>query len=324
MMIAGLDEAGYGPRLGPLAVAAVVLRLPEGRDGRSAWDLLRGAVGRPGERGAPRVVGDSKRVHRGRRALSRLEAQVLPWAALALAGVPITAGALRRGLVEPGDLAGRPEPWDRDLDALALPLAGDRDAAGAAARDLGRDLAERGALLAGVRLRLLGVRAFNAGCLAAGGTSPNKARLLGRLAGTLLEWALGQNGGEALEAVADKHGSRDRYGALLAEALPGRAVAAESEGRAASWYRLRGGAEAARVGFLRGADGLDFAAGLASLFAKYLREVHMAAFNAWWLSHVPGLAPTAGYPADARRFLDAIEKGRRALGVDVQGLVRCR
>ena len=47
-------------------------------------------------------------------------------------------------------------------------------------------------------------------------------------------------------------------------------------------------------------------AALASMTAKYLRECYMSFFNRYWTARVPGAAPTAGYPADARRFFEAL------------------
>jgi hypothetical protein len=32
----------------------------------------------------------------------------------------------------------------------------------------------------------------------------------------------------------------------------------------------------------------------------------MRQFNRYWLGHVPGLKPTAGYPEDAKRYIEAI------------------
>ena len=46
---------------------------------------------------------------------------------------------------------------------------------------------------------------------------------------------------------------------------------------------------------------------LASMLAKYLRELFMMQFNAYWKKKLPNLQPTAGYPMDAKRFLDRIK-----------------
>ncbi len=56
--------------------------------------------------------------------------------------------------------------------------------------------------------------------------------------------------------------------------------------------------------------------------AKYLREVLMREFNAFWQRHVPGLKPTAGYPGDAARFLDAIRPAAQRLGIAEAALWR--
>lgn len=47
-------------------------------------------------------------------------------------------------------------------------------------------------------------------------------------------------------------------------------------------------------------------AALASIACKYLRELFMNQFNQYWRSKVENLAPTAGYPQDAKRFLEQI------------------
>ena len=43
-------------------------------------------------------------------------------------------------------------------------------------------------------------------------------------------------------------------------------------------------------------------AALASMASKYLRELAMQAFNDFWRRRVPGLRPTAGYPARRETF----------------------
>ena len=70
-------------------------------------------------------------------------------------------------------------------------------------------------------------------------------------------------------------------------------------------------------------DLLGYAA-LASMTAKYLRELSMRAFNDFWCSRVPGLRPTAGYPADARRFKTEVAEVQRELGIDDHVLWRKR
>jgi ribonuclease HII len=70
------------------------------------------------------------------------------------------------------------------------------------------------------------------------------------------------------------------------------------------------------------ADGQHMSVALASLIAKYLRERLMSQFNRFWTLRVPGLKPTAGYPVDARRFLDEIEPTRARLGIAIDDIWR--
>jgi hypothetical protein len=63
---------------------------------------------------------------------------------------------------------------------------------------------------------------------------------------------------------------------------------------------------------------------LASMTAKYLRELSMRAFNEFWCAHIPDLKPTAGYYGDSRRFKRAIESKQRELGIDDHLIWRSR
>jgi hypothetical protein len=110
----------------------------------------------------------------------------------------------------------------------------------------------------------------------------------------------------------DKHGGRDRYGALLQNRFPEHLVEVYGEGRSLSVYRW--GPPSRRAEFRFVAKGESFLpSALASMVAKYLRELAMKAFNQFWLQRVAGLKPTAGYPGDASRFLADIDAatGRR-------------
>jgi hypothetical protein len=48
----------------------------------------------------------------------------------------------------------------------------------------------------------------------------------------------------------------------------------------------------------------------------------MARFNAYWRTHLPQVAPTAGYYADGVRFLNDINDKRLELGIADERLVR--
>ena len=55
---------------------------------------------------------------------------------------------------------------------------------------------------------------------------------------------------------------------------------------------------------------------LASMTAKYHRELAMRALNQYWQNRVDGLRTTAGYPVDAKRFKSEIAATQVQLGID--------
>jgi hypothetical protein len=142
-------------------------------------------------------------------------------------------------------------------------------------------------------------REFNEGCARLGG----KGRLLFAESMRVVRAALELAPGEDAEVVCDKHGGRNAYaGPLLAELGPTTLVT-EAEGALSSRYRLTVGGRAVRIRFEAKADARDAFAGLASIAAKYLRELFMEGLNAYFARRVDGLRPTAGYAVDGRRFL---------------------
>src|SRR5205085_11536981 len=98
-------------------------------------------------------------------------------------------------------------------------------------------------------------------------------------------------------------------------ALPDGMVIAQQESAARSAYRFLGSSPQVSVTFQPRADAGHFCVALASMASKYLRELLMREFNRFWQAHVPGLKPTAGYPTDAARFLEAIRPTAERLGI---------
>jgi hypothetical protein len=127
----------------------------------------------------------------------------------------------------------------------------------------------------------------------------------------------------ALVVQCDKFGGRNRYAPLLQTTFPEYLVEVLRESRALSLYRW--GPAERRVEFQFAAKGERFLpSALASMTSKYLRELAMLAFNHFWTQRVPGLAPTAGYPTDARRFKRDIAAVQSKLGIDDRVLWRCK
>src|SRR5580658_6307802 len=76
--IIGIDEAGYGPNLGPFVMTAVACRLPDPLGVPNLWQLLRTVVRQAADADDGRIlVDDSKLVFSTARGLAELERGVL-------------------------------------------------------------------------------------------------------------------------------------------------------------------------------------------------------------------------------------------------------
>lgn len=312
--LAGVDEAGLGPILGPLVVAGVAMRGPEGVD---PWQALKRHVcRRKFEKNKIRVA-DSKKVNTGPHGLRHLEATALTFWAVLRGELPATLGDWLQQLG--ADLAALQRcPWYRLLDRR-LPVCADADWLRLCAELIGRRLREREVALLQVAVRPVDVEEWN-GLIA---DTDNKSRAhfhaYAEVLGQLLDGIAGKG-----HLVADRCGGRVHYADDLRRLRPAAAVEVLQEQAAVSVYRLRQGDADVTITFAERGEDRAFPTALASCFAKYLRELMVAAINDWFCERVPGLSRTAGYFSDGLRFLGDLEPHWQRLEVPRQLLVRVR
>jgi hypothetical protein len=336
-LLVGIDEAGYGPHLGPLVVAAAGLDFPGGAlPDPDLWGGLRACVRkRPAGASSRVVICDSKIAYGGPGDLSTLERTVLGF--LAAAGsTPRSLGELLRatGVNSPagrdaGDLP--PRPWDRP-EELALPLSANAEDIASAADRLARGLAHLRAAPGGLWLNAAPAARFNR--LVDG--QRNKAAALFALTADLLAEVQAHQPRDPIHVTMDRHGGRLYYGGLLSGAFPMTPVETVEESPAVSRYRLlrcplsdpeNGATSAAAPVHVTVRDRCEtwsLPTALASMAAKYVRELHMVQLNAYFQGLVPGLRPTAGYGRDAWRFLSDVAAARAAAGVPDAAILRKR
>src|SRR5438067_262950 len=115
----GIDEAGYGPNLGPLVMTAVIAEEALGR-APDVWGDLPGAVARAGGDPDRLWIDDSKALYKAGRGRDRLDAACLAALAASGRGAPATLGGLLAA-IEAGTLADvEVAPW-LDADDLDWP-----------------------------------------------------------------------------------------------------------------------------------------------------------------------------------------------------------
>ncbi|GMV82649.1 MAG: hypothetical protein AMXMBFR7_38330 [Planctomycetota bacterium] len=317
MLLVGVDEAGYGPVLGPLCHGLCVLRVPD--TASPAWhgDLWRKLAPFVSRMPAPPgtiAVDDSKRVHAGPRKLERLAAAVAAFLH-AVNGDPWDGGVESLLNAEDAEALAR-EPWGRaPLPPVDIPGGVTHAAA------LRACLAAGAVEVVHYRARALPAGAFNRDVERWG----NKAEVNGRRAGALLRAAADfARPGEAVHAVVDRLGGRKFYAPALAASFGGALPRIAEESKARSAYELDWNARRVAVEFREKADGASLPVALASMAAKLARELSMARFNAWFRTHAPELAPTAGYYTDAQRFLRETAALRADLELVDADLIRAR
>lgn len=312
----GVDEAGYGPNLGPLVICASVWRAksavaPEQWLERLAPHFCR--MEHADEAGGSSIViDDSKAVYQSGKGLAALERNVLALAALC--GAPTDCADAIRRWVDPRFGEGAPsERWVQG-PPLRLPTSACA-ALDAAALELIL-AAKRAAGIALHRLcgRILYPSEFNRRLAERDNKSAVLSETTIELVSTLVR-VLAEQGDEEVVILCDKHGGRDRYFALLAHFFPDERIEILREGEAESVYRWRTKRGKREIRFCAKAERFPPTAA-ASMMAKYLRELCMAEWNAFWLAKIPDLKPTAGYPADAKRYRLAIDGLAKELGYE--------
>ena len=313
----GTDEAGYGPNLGPLVITVTVWQVPDEQRGEDLYDLLRDVVQKTAlHHDRPElVIADSKLLYRPGTGLAALERGVLA----CLGSLGIRCSSWREAW---RTLAPESEPW---LDMIPWYVGYDSAIPREVPVDQIESLTERLAEgFRAVRASLRQIRSlaiFPARWNELIDRHGSKGEVLAIETLQLLGQALAGLEASPVFVQCDKFGGRNRYSRLLQTVFPDYLVEIVREGRALSIYRW--GPQGHRIECRFAAKGEEFLpAALASMTSKYLRELAMVPFNQFWLQHLPGLKPTAGYPLDARRFKDEIAAVQANLGIDDRSLWR--
>lgn len=319
VILAGIDEAGYGPLLGPLVVSAAALEMPAELLRADLWECLSKAVAKEKKHLKGRLlITDSKKAYSPSSGVAHLRRTVLSClAAMDKAGRhPETGLDLLERLCP--DAARRLEvyPWHKNLSELSL---GDNVAAvDVASAVLSNTLREQGIGLKSLSARCLDVGFYNNRVEAV----KNKSRVLfGELCGLISDLVQGDCPGP-FQFLVDRQGGRVNYHQELMRMFLDAELTIIRQDEKMSSYDMAWGGKHIRIHFAAGADRRFFPVCLASMVSKYIREIVMESQNAFFYDLCPALRPTAGYWEDGQRFVRELAEKLPAFQYDRNKFIR--
>ncbi len=317
-IIAGIDEAGYGPLLGPMVVTITAFDVPDEKADCSLWDLLNDAISNDMKgKGQRLAVRDSKKLYNAQKGLKPLENAALSFLWSKDLKTTSFYQLLKNLLCYHAEtIAGYPWYAERDYP---LPLATNISAVLNYADLLKYALDKQGVQFCYASSCVVTVREFNEWIKA----TDNKSVVLFNNCAALIS-RLWNNFKGNISLIVDKQGGRNNYAELLKGFLHKVDVKILKESTKVSTYKVVDEQKKMEISFVEKGEDTCMAVALASIFSKYVRELFMHLENQYWLRLVPNLEPTAGYYTDALRFLSQIADVRKKEAIQDNILIRIK
>jgi ribonuclease HII len=317
-VLVGIDEAGFGPILGPLVVSSSTFSLSREFIGVDLWQVLRKSLANKRKHLAGRLlIADSKKAYSKSLGTKHLERTILS-CLKCLGQEPATLTELISLLCPDclGRLSGY--PWYRGAGDCRISAEGADIALASAV--LADDLTTNGIQLLELKSCCLDVAYYNKMV----SSVKNKARVLFTATSRLIQDAFDKFAGDGLQIIVDRQGGRVHYRATLQRMFAEMELKILSESPSASSYELQADGKTMRLHFVVSADERFLPVSLSSMASKYLRELLVANINRYFAGFHSDLRPTAGYWKDGLRFIRDLKENIPHVQYESEQLVRCR
>ena len=317
-VLIGIDEAGFGPILGPLVVSSSGFSLPRQLLETDLWRILRTSVGSRRKGLAGRLlITDSKKAYSRSLGIKHLQRTVLTYLRCLDKRTDTLAELL--ALLCP-DCCRRLNdyPWYKQAqDYKIRPNEADMAIASAV---LKKDLGANGIKFLGFGSRCLDVAYYNKMMVSV----KNKANVLFTATSGLIKCAFDNSVGDDLQIIIDRQGGRIHYRKNLQRMFPYMELKILGESQTVSSYELWDDGKRMRLHFVVGAEQRFLPVALASMVSKYLRELLVDNINRYFTRFHTGLRPTAGYWKDGLRFIEDLRTNIPHIQYNRNQLIRCR
>lgn len=301
-VLAGIDEAGYGPILGPLVVSACSFQIPDELLKADLWQILNKSVAKQRKNLAGRLlITDSKKAFVRKSGTRHLKRATLA----CLRDLGSRPGTLKELLdfLCPDCIERLADyPWYADIVGSIL----DADYADIkiASEVFGNNMSQNGMKLLSIQTQCLDVAHYNRLI----DKINNKASVLFLTTAGLIKSIWDNSCDDNIQIIVDRQGGRSHYRKKLQTMFPDLEMAIIGESDSLSSYELKGAQKQMRIHFVTKADQKHLPVSLASMVSKYVRELLVERINCYWQSHHAELKPTAGYWKDGLRFIADLKK----------------
>ncbi|MFA5292257.1 MAG: hypothetical protein WC496_04395 [Phycisphaerae bacterium] len=317
-VVAGIDEAGLGPILGPLVVSSACFSVPAEKIGADMWQLLADGVSSNKKHLAGRLlICDSKKAYNSTIGTGFLEKTVLS-CLKCLSKTPDSVAQLVDSLSPDSKQKLLDCPWYKNIGLQKMNYNADEISISA------------GAFERSLEKNAMALITLNSVCLEAAyyneliGKIRNKSNVVFQIVCRLIDEVIKGSQHRNYQFRIDRQGGRMRYGQPLRTMFPDMTLKVLDETDTASSYELSTSYKTVKLDFAVNADGFYLPTALASMTSKYLREQLMASLNGYFLEKCSQLKPTAGYWTDGKRFLNDLKVIAPHIEYNPAQLIRCR